>query len=469
MRQKSFVHPYMPNSTPHHLEEMLNALNAECIEDIYRDLIPDELRFKGELDLPEPIMSEWELKKHVMGLLNENVSCAEVSSFLGAGCYRHYVPAVCDEIANRAEFLTAYCGDTYSDHGKMQAIFEYASMMGELLDTDVVSYPMYDGSQAVCSSVRMALRIGGKGRNEVIVPSTMNPSTLSQLKEYCRNFGKIIAVNADESGRIDLGDLSAKLSNKTAAVYFENPSYLGFFEEKGEEIAAMAHDAGALVIVSPEVMTLGVIESPANYGADILCGEVQPLGVHMQYGGGCAGFIAMQNDEKLVSSLPTYLYGLLTTQNEGEYGWGRALNYRCSHGSRENANEYFGTESGLWAIVAGVYLASMGPQGMREIGETILQKTAYAIDKLSEVDAISVHPFGGSVFQEFVVNFDKCQMTVREVNKALLKKGIFGGKDLSKDFPQYGQSALYCIGEMTSADEIDRLAAALSEITGGDK
>ena len=267
---------------------------------------------------------------------------------------------------------------------------------------------------------------------------------------------------------MDLKDLEAKLKQeKAAAVFYENPSYLGFFEQQAEKIASLAHKYDALCIAQPEAASLGIVESPANLGADILCGDIQPLGMHMQFGGGQAGFIACQQRLELIEQFPTYMYGIAKTSKEGRYGWGRAMNYRCSHGSREKAREYFGTETGLWGITAGIYLASMGPRGMYELGETILQKTAYAIRQLSELDKITVNLFGGSNFQEFVINFDQTQMTVEEVNQALLKKQIFGGKDLSKDFPQYGQSALYCISELTTEDEIRALKDGLSDIIRG--
>jgi len=468
MPEKTRVCPYMPNSVPAVKAAMLNELGLSSVDEIYKSIIPDHLLFKGRLALPEAIESEAELCGHMSGLLRRNTSCDEAISFLGAGCYHHHVPALCDEIAGRAEFLTAYCGDTYSDHGKMQAIFEYASQMGELLDADVVSYTTYDGGQAVCSSLRMALRLGAPDRTELLVPETMDPQILSQARTYCASAGAIVTVKAAANGRMDLGDLRAKLSGKTAAVFLENPSYLGFLEEAPQTISQCAHEAGALCIVKPEVASLGVLESPMNYGADIVCGEIQPLGMHVQLGGGCGGFIACAQDKKLIEQLPTYLYGLCPTGDPHSFGCGRALNWRCSHGSRENANEYFGTESGLWAITAGVYLASLGPQGMKELGETIMQRTAYAIQLLSAVPGARVHPFGGAVFQEFIVCYDDAGMSVAQVNKALLARGIFGGLDLSGDFPQYGQSALFAVTETTTAAHIEALAAALNDILGGE-
>ncbi|MDL2272144.1 aminomethyl-transferring glycine dehydrogenase subunit GcvPA [Desulfovibrio sp. OttesenSCG-928-I05] len=467
----NFVHPYMPNSAPLTRKAMLDFLGVSSVEDLYRERINGPLRFDGRMNLPEPILGEHDLKKHVMGILNTNTTCEEYDSFLGAGCYNHHVPAICDEVNSRSEFLTGYCGDTYSDHGKMQAIFEFTSMMGELVDMDVVSYTNYDASQAVSSSLRMAMRVlvaeGHTDRTRFLLPATMHPEVLAQVREYCGPVASIELVGYDKaSGLMDLADLRGKLDEGgVAAVFYENPSYLGFFETRAREIANLAHGAGALVVAQPEVSSLGVIESPANYGADIVCGEIQPLGMHMQYGGGCAGFMAAPYEEKYIQQFPTYMYGITTTQNKGEYGWGRALNYRCSHGSRENGNEYFGTETGLWGITAGVYLALMGPEGMRELGEHILQKCAYAIKVLSGVPGIRANRFGGANFQEFVVTFDGKR--VADVNAALLAEGIFGGKDLCADFPELGESALYCVTETTSRAQIDRLGAALKKIMGG--
>lgn len=467
--EKEFIHPYMPNSVPKIKAEMLKEVGVEKIGDIYKSYIPDELLYKERLDLPEPIRSEYELKKHVMGILNKNATTEEYTSFLGAGCYKHQVPAICDELNSRGEFLTAYCGDTYSDHGKMQAIFEYASMMGELLDADAVSYTTYDAGQAVVSSLRTALRVQEARKTPksvLLVPSTMNPEILAQAEQYCRSVAEIKKVAHDpKTGLMDLTDLQNKLSEgNVGAVFYENPSYLGFFETQGQEIADLAHEHGALCIAQPEVAALGVMESPMNMGADLVCGDIQPLGMHIQFGGGQAGFMACRQDVELLQQFPTYMYGITETEKEGTYGWGRAMNYRSSHGSREKANEFFGTETGLWGITAGIYLASMGPQGMYELGETILQNVNYLIAQLSDIPGVKANVFGGSNFQEFVVDFTETGKTVKEINEALLKEHIFGGKDLSGDFEELGQSALYCVSELTTAEEMEHLAEALKNI-----
>ncbi len=468
---KSFVHPYMPNSVPEIKQQMLDELGVKDVEEIYSSIIPEGLRYQERLDLPEPIRSEYELKKHVMGILGRNISTEEYVSFLGAGCYKHQIPAVCDEMNTRGEFLTAYCGDTYSDHGKMQAIFEYTSMMGELLDADVVSYTTYDAGQSVCSAFRMAVRIqsaAGKEDSVILVPDTMNPEIYRQAQAYCRNAAKIKKVAHDEKkGIMDLDHLEKCLrEGDAAAVFYENPSYLGFFETQAEEIARLAHKYGAVCIAQPQVSALGIMESPMNLGADIVCGDIQPLGMHMQYGGGQAGFIASHQKLEYMEQFPTYMYGIAKTDREGTYGWGRAMNYRCSHGSREKANEYFGTETGLWGITAGVYLASMGPQGMYELGETIIQNLQYLTVRLNEIEGVRANPFGGSNFQEVLVDFGETGKSAAQVNKELLGYGIFGGKDVSGDFPWAGQCALYCVSELTSQAEMDALVDAVSQITG---
>ena len=458
------LHPYMPTAVPEIRDEMLRELRAEKLDDLLEP-IPEHLRYKGPLKLPDPLLAEADLKREMQSLLQKNKGCDEYLSFLGAGCYRHYVPAVCDEINSRAEFLTAYVGDVYSDHGKFQAFFEYCSMMAELLEMDVVSYPTFDGGQAVCSALRMALKV--TGRSKLLIPSTMNPEVLSQLKDYNSHLAELIQVNYQpESGQLDLADLESKLDDRVAAVFFENPSYLGFLEEQGREISRLARSKGALTVVSAEPLSLGVLEPPANYGADLVCGDIQSLGIHMHYGGGCAGYIASHDDEKLISAYPTYLYGITGVKNGRGYGWGRALNWRTSHGSREQANEYMGTAAALWAITAAVYLALLGPQGMREIGETITARTAYARNLLSAVKGIeSLFP-EAVYFREIPLSFNNFKIPVAAINKRLLDYQIFGGYDLSKEFPGMDKAALYAFTELTGASDITKLVEAIKEIAG---
>ncbi|RPI85865.1 MAG: aminomethyl-transferring glycine dehydrogenase subunit GcvPA [Chloroflexi bacterium] len=459
--RKPFIHPYIPNSVPRTKQEMLKEVGAGSIEELF-EAIPERLRSKGKMNLPEPILSEHDLRRHVEELLSRNQTTDELISFLGAGCYNHFVPSICDEVNSRGEFLTAYAGEPYDDHGRFQALFEYTSMMAELLNMEVVNVPTYDGFQAAATSLRMACRI--YGRNEVLLPATISPDKRSKILDYLKPEIKVEYTDYAHTGLLDLEDLKRKISEQTAAVYLENPGYLGILELHAEEIGGISHQNGAVFVVSVDPISLGVLAPPADYGADIVCGDIQSLGMHMNYGGGQAGFIATRDEEKYVMQYPSRLFGIAPTEVEGEYGFGDVAYERTSFAIREEGNEWVGTAAALWGITAGVYLALMGPQGMREVGEAILSRTRYAMQVLGRIKGIRL-PFTGSPsFREFVVNFDESGKTVQEINKALLSKGILGGKDLTKEFPALGNSALYCFTETTSQVMIDRHAAALEEI-----
>ncbi len=458
---KPIVYPYIPNSVPAAKEAMLKAVNAQSVEAFYAD-IPEAIRFKGKLNLPEPFLSEAGLVRHIEGLLSKNTSAREMLSFLGAGCYQHHVPAVCDEINSRGEFLTAYAGDPYEDHGRFQALFEYESMMGELLNMDVVNVPNYDGFQAAATALLMASRITGRG--EALICGTIGADKLSKIRDYVRPHLDVVLLEyAPESGLMSLGGLKAKISEKTAAVFFENPSYLGFLETQAAEIAQIAHENGALCVVYVDPISLGVVNPPVEYGGDIACGDIQPLGMHMWYGGGHGGFMATRDDPKFVLEFPSRLFGVSSTRVEGEYGFGDVAYERTSFAVREEGKEWVGTASALWGITAGVYLALMGPQGMVEIGQGIMQRAEYALRKLKQVPGLKIR-FDGIHFKEFVVDFNGTGQTVESIHKKLLEKGIFGGKDLSAEFPGLGQCALYAVTEIHSQADIDRLAATLQEV-----
>ena len=452
-------YPYIPNSNEAVRKEMLDFIGAKSVEEIYA-FIPDEVRMKKPLDIPAPFTTEQELSKHMNSILAEDSTCEENISFLGAGCYDHYVPAICDEINGRSEFLTAYSGDTYADHGKCQAFFEFSSMMGELLDLDVVSFPTYDGGQAASTALMMSRRINGRGK--ALVPENMNPSLLSQMKCYCEGM-QLIGVKAKENGQLDLEDLKAKLDSDVAAVFIQNPCFLGFFEEQGKEIGELAHAAGAEYVVYADPSSLGIAEPPADYGADISCGEIQPLGIHMSFGAGLGGYLATRQEEKYVMNYPHHLHNIFKN-SKGQFGYSRALPERTSYYVRDKGVEYLGTCVGLWTVTAAVYLALMGPEGMRELGENILYKSNYAQKKLAGLKGVTMPYAGSHSFMEFVLNFDGTGKTVAEVNKALLSKHIFGGYDLSREMPQLGQSMLVCVTEKTALGDIDKLADALAEI-----
>lgn len=463
MNRGKRVHPYIPNSVPAVQAEMLKEIGASAVEEFY-ECIPEELRMKGTMNLPPALSSEHELQRHVEGILARNADCGEMLNFMGAGCWQHHVPAICDEINGRSEFLTAYAGDPYEDHGRFQALFEYCSMMGEMLDMEVVNVPTYDGSQAAATSLRMAGRI--TGRDEVLVSEITDPRRLAVIENYLDPDMKIRKVRFDaETGGHDLDDLKGKISSRTAAVYLENPTFLGTVECQGQAISDLAHDAGALSVVFVDPMSLGVLNPPVRYGADIVCGEIQPLGMYMYYGGARGGFIATRDEERFVQEYPSRLFGVAPTSHQ-EWGFGDVAWERTSFAQRENAKEYVGTAAALWGITAGVYLALMGPKGMQEVGQTILQKSQYAAACLASLPGVRAPYVPGPFFKEFLVNFDGAGKKVAEVRRGLLDRKIFGGVDLSGAFPQFGESALFCVTEIHSKSDIDRLVQALRECLG---
>ena len=455
------VHPYIPNSAPKIKAKMLEEIGVNDIDELYSD-IPEHLRFRGKMNLPRPLLSEYEIKRHVETILAKNRTCRENLSFLGGGCYQHYVPAVCDEINGRSEFLTAYAGEPYEDHGRFQALFEYESLMGELLDMDVVNVPTYDWCQAASTALRMAERITGRGH--VLVSDAVSPERMAAIHNYCHPVVQVTRVKHDAgSGLMDLEDLRAKMSQEVAGVYFENPSYLGFIDHQGQAIADIVHEQGALSVVGVDPVSLGVIKPPSQYGADIVVGDIQGLGVHMGYGGNLAGFIATRDEETYVMEFPSRLFGVCRTEVEGEWGFSDVAYDRTSFGVREKGKEFVGTAAALWGITAAVYLSLMGPRGMQELGRHILQKSQYAMKKLSQIPGVKAPRFASSHFKEFVVDFSETGKTVDAINAGLLEKGIFGGKDLSNDFPDLDHCALYCITEVHTQQDIDRLVQALKD------
>jgi len=456
-------HPYIPNALADVQAEMLEAIGVRSVDELYAD-IPAELRLVGPLDLPEPLLSEAALRRHVGEILDRNRSCQEAMSFLGGGSARHYVPAVCDEINRRAEFVTAYAGEPYEDHGRFQALFEYASLMGELLDLDVVNVPTYDWNQAASTALRMAGRM--TSRRQALVSAATGPDRLATMRNYCRSALDLAAVERDpETGLLSLDDLERKLTAETACVYFENPSYLGCIEHRGQEIADLAHRRGALCVVGVDPISLGVLAPPSQYGADITCGDLQPLGLHMNQGGALAGFIATRDEERFVREYPSRLFGLCRTDVDGEWGFGDVLYYeRTSFGAREKGKEYVGTAAALWGITAGVYLALMGPHGMRRVGTTILQKSQYAARKIGAIRGVCLLFERTPHFKEFVVDFRGTRRTPAQINRALLERNIFGGIDLTSVAADLDGCALYCVTEMHTQADIDTLVHTLREI-----
>lgn len=463
--KESLVHRFIPNSAPGVREEMLKIAGYKDVEEIYKE-IPEALRFKGNLNLPKKPLTELEVEQKVKRTLSKNVTTESLLSFLGGGCYFHHVPALCSEIISRSEFLTAYAGGEMTDYGRYQAMFEYQSMMGELLSMDVVSGPVYDGTTAAGDALHIASR--ATGRREVLIPATLSPNLLGTMKNYAEPWLDIKTISYHpETGLMDLNDLQQKISKDTAAVFIENPGYLGFIEDQCQEIAEIAHTAGALLIVSVNPVSLGLLAAPGDYGADIACGEGQSMGLPASCGSSAMGILAVNDAERFIQLLPAYMVGISNTAVPGEYAFSwHVLWDRIMYTTRDHARSFTGTSSWLWGISLAVYMALMGPEGMRQLGETNIQKSHYASNVLSKIPGVKAPYFSSCHFNEFVVNFDKTGKSVAEINRRLLAEGILGGYDLSKDFPALGQSALYCVTEVIKKEEVDRLAATISKVLG---
>ena len=459
------AHPFMPNSVPAIRQELLAALGVESVDELFAQ-IPASHRLSRPLNLPAPLSEESELSRHMRELLDLNVSCESALSFLGGGCWQHHVPAICDEIVRRTEFLTPVWGTASSDLGRNQAWFEFTSQLGELLDLDLVALPVYTWGCAAGHAIRMAARL--TGRRKVLVPRHLDPERRAVIASYCeppQMTSHIATVDVDSdpaTGALSLADLRSKLSADVAAVYFENPAYLGQIQAQAKEICAAARAAGAESIVGVDPVSLGILEPPGAYGADLVVGSIQPLGIHMNCGGGLGGFIASRDEPRYAHEYPTLLISIAQTTH-GETGFGMALMHQCSYGSRELAKDWTGNSTYLWAIANAVYMSALGPEGFRELGETIIQRAHYAAKQLAAIPGVRV-PHRAGFFKEFVVNFDGTGRSVAQINAALLEHDIFGGLDLTRTFPDAGASALYCVTEVHSVGDIDRLAGALREV-----
>ncbi|MEM1188035.1 MAG: aminomethyl-transferring glycine dehydrogenase subunit GcvPA [Pseudomonadota bacterium] len=460
------AHPYMPNSMQATKASLLETLGVQSAEELYRQ-IPEEHRARDGFAFPPALSSEVELERHIGDMLSKNQACGPNLSFLGGGCWQHYVPAVCQEIMARSEFLTPVWGTPSSDHGRNQAWFEFNSQLGELLGVELVGMPVYSWGCAVGHALRMAARL--TQRSTVILPRRLDPERRKVIDNYCEpeqmeSHLHVVEVDADpETGGVSIDGLSEVLNEQVAAVYLESPSYLGDIELQLERIADLCHSTGAELILGVDPISLGVLKAPGDCGADLIVGSTQPLGIPMSCGGGLGGFIASRDEARYAYEYPTLMLSATDTEREGEIGFSMTLMHQCSYGSREEGKDWTGNSTYLHAIAGAVYLSLMGPQGMREIGELILQRSHYAAAQIDGIAGLRV-PRKRGFFKEFVVNFDDSGKSVATVNAALRDRGIFGGIDLSGSFPDLGQSALYCVTEVHTQDDIDRLVNALTEV-----
>ena len=440
----------------------MDAIGIREIDELFSD-INEEIRLKRDLNLPDSL-SELEARREIEKILKKNCTVKEMTCFLGAGVWPHHVPAAVDYVSSRSEFLTSYTPyQPEISQGILQALFEYQSMICELLDMDVANCSMYGWASSLGEAARMATRV--TRRNEFLVPHYMSHDRLAVLKSYAEPAGiRIIEINQNlRNGQIDMEDLKKRVSNRTAGVYIENPSYLGFLIESPEAIAEIAHDAGGLFIVGVDPISLGVLRPPGDYGADIAIGEGQPLGNYMN-GGSLLGIFACKGEDRLIRQMPGRIIGMTTTLDGKRQAFCMVLQTREQHIRRHRATSNICTNEALYALRAAVYMALLGPRGFREIGEIIISKTRLFMEKLSRIDEVRVPFFEAYHFKEFTINFDESSKSLQEVNRRLLEKGIIGGKELIGEFPELGQTSLYCVTEMHTSREIEYLYESLREV-----
>jgi len=461
LKDKVFPHPFIANSTITDWKSMLRELKVESIQDLYSD-IPTKFVLKRELNLTGSF-SELETYKHVSRILSRNISYNDMSVFLGAGAWLHYIPAAVSEIVSRSEFLTSYTQyQPEASQGMLMALFEYQSLVTELLEIDVVNASMYDWATALGEAGRMSKRL--TGRSEVVIPRFTSPDRSAVLQTYIDPIGMrmVEVAQSREDGQIVLENLKEKVTSDTAAVYLENPSYLGFLENQVDAVAEISHDAGAVFIVGVDPTSLGIIRPPGDYGADIVVGEGQPFGNPVNFGGPLLGILACKSDIKMIRAMPGRIIGMTTTLDEMQRAFVMSLQTREQHIRRGEANSNICTNNALSALASAVYLSLLGKSGIRELSEHILAKTKYAIKKFNSIDGVDVPLFKAPHFKEFTVRFKGRQ--ANDVLRELLEHKICGGKLLAPEFPELGESVLVCVTELHSKQQIDNYVDTLDQL-----
>lgn len=441
---------YIPNS-PDERRAMLADIGARRIEDLF-DQIPEQLKLNEPIGVGDPV-SEPELLDYFRKLASRNG--IDYQSFLGAGAYSHFIPVVIDSLISRAEFFTAYTPyQPELSQGTLQYTFEFQTMICQLTGMEVANASLYDGSTAVAEAVLMAHRV--TRRNRFVIADTLHPQYREVISSYTKNLGLTIDVATHgEAGALDPG--SVGIDSGTAALVVQSPNFFGSIEEL-QKLADIAHEAGALLIVAvTEPLSFGVLKPPGACGADIIAGETQSFGIPLSYGGPYCGLFATL--EKHVRQMPGRLVGEAYDE-QGRRGYVLTLSTREQHIRREKATSNICTNQGLFALMATVYLATMGKSGVQEVAAQNLQKAHYAASEISKLDGFALE-FTAPFFNEFVVHTPR---PADEVANLLLEQKIISGVALERYYPGMRNSLLVCVTETTPKDAIDHLVHTLSEI-----
>lgn len=446
------MHRYLPH-TESDVKQMLESIGAQSIEDLFKD-IPENLRLKRELDLPGP-MSEMELASHMKDLAAANKSIDELVCFLGAGAYDHYIPSIVKHLAMRSEFYTAYTPyQPEISQGTLQAIFEYQTMICNLTGMDVSNASMYDGATACVEAAMMAVE--STRRDSVIVSSTVHPEVRKVLKSYMR-FRNVKVIEVDiADGVTDSEKLKALMGSDVAGVIIQNPNFFGIIEDL-TDVERIVHENKSLFINYVDPISLGILKSPSEYGADIVVGEGQSLGNSLNYGGPYLGFLAATS--KLVRKMPGRIVGQ-SNDVDGKRAFVLTLQAREQHIRRYKATSNICSNQGLNALIAAIYMITMGKKGLREVAVLCTQKAHYALERLTKTGKYK-QLFNKPFFKEFAVT---SPVESKKVNSELLKHNILGGYELEKDYPELKNSLLICVTEKRTKEQIDKLAEVMEVI-----
>ncbi len=465
-----YKHPWIP-MTKATEKEMLESIGKKSLDELFSN-IPEKFLLKQDLDIPHS-HSEIEVTRRIQELAGKNSPADNGRVFLGAGIGMHYVPAIVPALAGRTEFLTSYTSyQAEISQGMLQTLFEYQSLLAEILEIDVVNSSMYDMATAVAEAARMTVRVK-KRRSKFLVPGTINPEHYKVIHTYTEPGDiSLETVDYDEkTGLMSRSDLESKIDDQVAGVYIENPSYLGFIETQVDEISKIVHDNDALLVAGVDVLSLGLIRPPGDYGADIVVAEGQHLGSPMTFGGPLLGIFGCVNDRKLIYQMPGRLVGMTRTEEEPyEDGYVLTLSPREQHIRREKATSNICSNQALAAVTAAIYMSLLGQTGLKQVGETIAYNANYTSKMLDKIPGVQSPIIGKSIWKEFVVQFGK-GVTAKEVHEGLLERGLHGGRILTDEFPALGESMLLCVTEVHSKEAIDELIQSVEDIVskGGAK
>jgi glycine dehydrogenase subunit 1 len=446
---------YVPNTTDEQ-QAMLRAVGAETIEDLLTD-IPQDVRLQRSLELPAAL-AEPDLKRLMLGMAERNADLDHFPSFLGAGSYDRVVPSVVAHLAKRSEFYTAYTPyQPEISQGVLQATYEFQTMVCQLTGMDVANASLYDGSTAVVEAALLA--VGPEGTGEVLVSRALDPQYRATLRTYAWARGFTVREIGLQDGATAVAELEAALTPDTKAVIIQHPNFFGSLEDVRAVERAVRTTNAVFIVAFTEPAALGVLAPPGELGADIVVGEGQSLGSPIGYGGPAVGLFASR--AAFMRRLPGRLVGK-TVDDRGQTGYVLTLQTREQHIRRERATSNICTNQELLAIFASVYLAALGKTGFRELGEQCLRRAHYAQERICALPGfrpLFARPF----FDEFAV---ASPLPVEQLNAGLRERGIIGGYDLSRDYPDLGDAVLFAVTEARTRDDIDALVTALEEIAG---